>query len=142
MTYLAQFVFGALIAAVFDWVMVCLFNSWKLDSRRERWQAFLVVYAWHGPWFALAIPLFLGGLAAQGFVNLGLKADLATFAALPTSGLVGGLGAWLAHQLPAVRSAKAAVWEQMRAAHREQNRQFGRFLGFSTSPPPSKPPEA
>ena len=39
-----------------------------------------------------------------------------------------------------VRDARAAVLEKMRAAHREQNRQFGRFLGFSAGRPPSPPP--
>ena len=141
MSYLGQFVFGALIAAVFDWLMVFLFNGWKLASRREQWQAFLVVYAWHGPWLALAFPLFLGGLLFQGFVALGMKANLAAWAILPASGLIAGLVVWLAHQLPAVRSARAAVLEQMRAAHREQNRQFGRFLDFSAGPPPPTPPE-
>lgn len=142
MSYLSQFVFGALIAAAFDWVLIVAFNIWKLSSRRERRQAFLVAYAWHGPWFALGFPLFLGGLLAQGFVGLGMKPDLAGFAALPAFGLIGGAAVWLALQLPAVRSANAAVSAQLSAAHREQNRQFGRLLGFSTKPPASRPPEA
>ncbi|WP_271068457.1 hypothetical protein [Caulobacter sp. NIBR1757] len=141
MSYLFQFVFGALIAAVFDWAVIYALNASKLPSRRERWQAVVVAYAWHGPWLALGFPLFLGGLLAQGFVGLGMKPGIAGFAALPAFGLIGGAAVWLAQQLPAVRSANAAVSAQMSAAHREQNRQFGRLLGFSTKAPPSRPPE-
>ncbi|MDB5471569.1 MAG: hypothetical protein JWR84_3129 [Caulobacter sp.] len=147
--FIPTFLFGALIAAVFDWVTAYVLNPWKLETAKERRQATLLAFAWHGPWFALAMPLFLGGAIARMLVQLGMQPAIATYASMPVFGMIGGAIIWLAHQLPPVREARAAVREKINSRHAASNQRIGRFFMASPRPlrgkpasEPEKPPQA
>ncbi len=133
MTFLGLFLLGLALAGVLDLVTAYSMNIYRLPTAEQKRQAMLVAFAFHGPAASLAFPLFLGGMIAQWLVELGMKPELAWFAALPVIGLVVGVAIWLVSLMPVVRRAKAATQESMMAGHSHWNRKFGRVLGYDAS---------
>lgn len=131
---LAGAVLGLAFAAGFDWVGVAMLGKTLLPTAKERRQAFLLHFAWHGPWFGLAFPLLVSGGLATPLRPLGLAEPIAGLASMVAFAAIGGAVIWLAHQLPAVKEAGVAVRGKMNAAHAEKNQRWGRFLMASPRP--------
>lgn len=134
--FLSAFLLGALVALVFDWVAAYLMNPWRLETPKERRQATLLAFAWHGPWMALGAPLVISGEIARRLEWIGVAKDISGFPSLLVFGAIGGAVTWLAHQLPPVRAASAAVGEKMRVAHAANNSSFTRWLRMPSQSAP------
>jgi hypothetical protein len=136
MTFIVLFIAGALVAAAFDWAAAYSANVYRMDTNKKRRQATLVAFAFHGPWVALAFPLFLGGGLERVLVAMGIERNVAGILALPAFGVVGGLAILLVGRIPAVREAKAETAADMTRANERSWSAYGRALGFSKNTRP------
>ena len=106
---LSEALLGLTIAAAFDWVTLYAANIGRLESKRLRRQAALSAFALHGPFFALALPLWVNGRLATALSDRGVVPEISPILAMAIVGLLTALLFWAIGRLPMVANAKAAV---------------------------------
>lgn len=126
MTVISEILLGLVVAAAFDWGCLYLLNVGGHPTQKLRHQAALAAFSLHGPFFALALPLWVNGRLMQLVLDQGVLDTAAPFIAMVALGALMFAAFWLAGRIPIVASARAAV--ELANESRVGGRGFG-FLG-------------